>query len=93
MNEKELKDALQEAKETLKKQKVQEPFGLCISANGIDIILSALDKQIPKKPRGDLHCVPHFRCPSCTSSVRTYVDSIKKPYCEWCGQCIDWSEE
>ena len=57
------------------------------------LAIKALEKQIPKKPRGDLHCVPHFRCPSCTSSVRTYVNSTKIPYCAWCGQKIDWGEE
>lgn len=93
MNEKELKDALQEAKYTLTKYKVGEHFMMGLTENSINTIISALDKQIPKKPLGDLHCVPHFRCPSCKSSVRTLVSSTKTPYCAWCGQKLDWGEK
>lgn len=53
----------------------------------------ALNKQIPKKPIGDLHSCPHYRCPSCHRSVVLYEDSPKFPCCQWCGQKLDWNDE
>jgi len=52
----------------------------------------ALDKQIPKKPSGDLHSVPHYRCPSCHNAIVVYEYDYKYPNCKWCGQAIDWSK-
>lgn len=52
----------------------------------------ALEKQIPNKPIGDLHSVPHYRCPMCKNSVKCYEDSITYPYCHHCGQALDWSD-
>ena len=54
--------------------------------------IKILDKQIPKKPIGDLHSVPHFRCPVCKNGVKTYTDSAVYPYCHHCGQALDWSD-
>lgn len=51
-----------------------------------------VDKQTPKKPTGDLHSVPHFRCPVCKNGVKTYKDSAVYPYCHHCGQALDWSD-
>ena len=56
------------------------------------IAVCALEKQIPKKPIGDLHSVPHYRCPNCNSTVKLFFDSPVFDYCEYCGQCLDWSE-
>lgn len=52
--------------------------------------IEALDKQIPKKPIGDLHSVPHYRCPICQFGIVMYEESIKYPYCHHCGQAIQW---
>lgn len=52
---------------------------------------AALEKQIPKKPSGDYHSVPHYRCPNCNREVVLYEISAKYPYCKYCGQAIDWS--
>lgn len=57
----------------------------------LEFAISALEKQIPKKPRGNELCT----CPECG----TYNDTIKKRrntvskdivYCWHCGQAIDW---
>ena len=53
-------------------------------------IYEAIKKQTPKKPIGDLHSVPHYRCPNCHSGVVMYEDSTKFPYCHHCGQALDW---
>lgn len=49
-------------------------------------------KEIPKKPIGDLHSVPHYRCPTCNNAIVVYKYDYKYPHCKWCGQAIDWSK-
>ena len=48
----------------------------------------ALDKQIPKKPR-DIRACPNEAkfadCPVCRQVVVAWA-----PYCDQCGQAIDW---
>lgn len=53
--------------------------------------MNALEKQIPKKPT-EYDSVPHARCPHCTIGVRVYCDSAKVPFCQWCGQALDWGD-
>lgn len=57
------------------------------------MIIEALEKQIPKKPVGDLHSVPHHRCPNCKKAIRIYVDAPYNPFCCFCGQAIDWGAD
>lgn len=64
-------------------------IGLCESSDMKNVI-SALDKQIPKKPVGDLHSMPHYRCPNCKNAVVVYQDDYKYPNCKWCGQALLW---
>ena len=57
-----------------------------------EMILNALEKQIPKKPKLDLsnpYCyIPdRFMCPECKT-----ICSPRPPYCGGCGQSLDWSE-
>ena len=55
--------------------------------------VEAINKQIPKKPKGDYHSCPHYRCPNCNSSVKMYETDNTYPHCAFCGQKLDWSEE
>lgn len=55
--------------------------------------IEALEKQIPKKPKGDYHSVPHYRCPSCNSAVKVFEDAHEYHWCLYCGQALDWSDE
>lgn len=52
------------------------------------IACEALDKQIPKKPR-DIRAYPNEAkfadCPVCGQVVVAWA-----PYCDQCGQAIDW---
>lgn len=52
--------------------------------------VEALDKQIAKKPVGDLNSVPHYRCPNCNNAVAVYKFDYKYSNCKWCGQKLDW---
>lgn len=46
-------------------------------------IISALEKQIPKKCKVDIY--KDKTCPSCESILQG-----RKRYCCWCGQRLDW---
>ena len=57
----------------------------------------AEEKQIPKKPERDGGSI-FFRCPNfqCRKSLtrREHAHgNVDIPYCKWCGQALDWSEE
>ena len=63
------------------------------NAKALDMAIDALEKQEPKKPIGDLHSVPHYRCSACHGAVKLYETSNTFPYCHWCGQALDWEDE
>lgn len=48
-----------------------------------NIAISALEKQIPKKP---VKTRSEIVCPICNTLVGS------SPYCRYCGQAIDWSD-
>ena len=52
-------------------------------------ILSALERQIPKKPLF-FDGVPHARCPVCNCSVKLFADAHEYHFCLYCGQKLDW---
>ena len=56
-----------------------EPYAL-------ELAISALEKQIPKKPVRDRE---YTLCPNCK---KVEIDWLDK-YCHGCGQAIDWSVE
>ena len=64
---------------------------LCESSD-IKNAIDALDKQIPKKSILHGHnpykliCSVYYTCPNCNKHI-----SIT-PYCDKCGQALDWSE-
>ena len=58
----------------------------------VALACKALEKQIPKKPVGDLNSVPHYRCATCGNGVKTYEDGTVYPYCHYCGQKLLWGE-
>ena len=62
---------------------IRENIQPIIGGKSLDIAISAIEKQIPKKPtktRGEIVC------PTC----KTLVGS--SPYCRYCGQALDWSD-
>lgn len=75
----------------------------CPECNARELAVSALEKQIPKKPKfydikfrqRGLHYGQHttiekaYDCPNCNCTVwRT----DKSKYCDNCGQALDWSD-
>lgn len=58
------------------------------------IAVSALEKQIPKKPimcdKQDIRYVHKYQCPNCKG---TFTGTGISKYCYHCGQKLDWSSE
>lgn len=54
--------------------------------------ISALEKQIPKKPNlsGAYHICPH--CSRFVSKNEPKHGRIDIPHCKWCGQALDWGD-
>ena len=62
-------------------------FG-CIDGE-INTAISALEKQIPKKPTPTEH---NYFCPSCEEALGKKVNKGWELCCPHCGQAIDWTE-
>ena len=56
----------------------------------LEEVREAVEKQKKKKPKGDLHSVPHYRCHSCNES---FSGRGFAKYCYQCGQAVEWSED
>lgn len=54
-----------------------------------EMAIQALEKQMPKKPK-ERDCIGFdtLSCPECKMALYLY-----EPYCDNCGQKIDWSDE
>ena len=68
------------------------------SLPALDLAISALEKQIPKKIIYD-YGLNETRCPRC-NTIFGYAyeedeteDMYYAPYCYECGQCLDWEVE
>ena len=58
-----------------------------LSTMAKEMSISALKKQIPKKPKTDGRYVMHI-CPWCNDFVK-----VSHNYCPNCGQELDWGEQ
>lgn len=55
--------------------------------------ISALEKQIPKKPILDTIYHQQYHCPNCEDELcKKYEYDKRDTYCQWCGQAIDWEK-
>ena len=70
-----------------------------IPLKNMELIINALEKQIPKKPyiQQDNRNNDCMECPSCDSFIGYECDCRDEHYqinyCPNCGQAIDWSDE
>ena len=76
-----------EAVECLKSNK--PTIGYVMLKESIDMAIHILEKQIPKKPK-ERDCIGFYTlaCPVCKCALYLY-----EPYCDNCGQKLDWSDE
>lgn len=66
-----------------------------IDAESIKCLQELVDKETPAKPYKDDLSYSGYKCPNCDSNIfqlRSH-NIVKTPYCIWCGQKLDWSEE
>ena len=75
----------EEAIECLKSNKPTS--GYVMLQESVDFAIRALEKQIPKKPK-ERDCIGFntLVCPVCKGELYLY-----EPYCDNCGQKLDWS--
>ena len=45
-----------------------------------------------RKPIGDLHSVPHYRCPKCKGAAKVYENDPEISHCKWCGLKFNWGK-
>ena len=76
---------------------IRENIQPIIGGKSLDIAISALEKQIPKKPTyeeiGNVYGALKRTCAKCGDVCLISEDA--KPfehYCRYCGQKIDWSD-
>lgn len=69
--------------------------GLPLSKNEdkyIPVIKSALEKQIPKKPKVIFDEYSYFECGNCGEAIYCSDELKTHRYCLNCGQALDWGE-
>lgn len=77
-----------EASTILKAEIVHHPE-CSIFAEALGMAIQALEKQIPNKPKErDRIGFNTLVCPVCKGALYLY-----EPYCDNCGQKLDWSDE
>lgn len=67
-----------------------------IGGKSLDIAISAIEKQIPKKPLNieETKYKVSYKCPVCgTVHINGWCGTNwKLPFCSICGQALDWSD-
>lgn len=69
---------------------------LKLNNSGIDVVIEALKKQVPKKVTHEAALLKCCTCPSCKNVVdhfEMWGDSkvrVTYHYCHFCGQRLDW---
>ena len=91
MDEKKVRETIEDFKEIVL---MSSAMGFDITSGQCDLIIEALEKQLPKKPIeiNDAYTpkIGEFRvakCPNCGKEVSDRFD-----VCLECGQKLDWSE-
>lgn len=58
-------------------------------------IHTLLDYQTPKDPlpKGTHKCFDNYCCPSCKRPLPTEYEDYQIPYCQGCGQKINWNNK
>lgn len=79
-------------------QRLKEPdyqyYGWELSKDEAELVISALEKQIPKKTRG-ISLTHEGRAGNCPCCGKFIAELENKHFCdhERCGQAIDWRNE
>ena len=74
---------------------IRENIQPIIGGKSLDIAVSALEKQIPKKPILDTifpSGVKWWRCPVCNKIIVGCIANRPQKYCDDCGQALKWRD-
>lgn len=73
---------------------IRENIQPIVGGKSLDIAISALEKQIPKKPILDTifpSGVKWWRCPVCNKIIVGCIANRPQKYCSNCGQALDFN--
>ena len=91
MTEQNLKEAIETTREWLIKNGMIGGISITMTDANVDLVLSALDKQIPKKPKENLYRHDELCAGICVCGGVVYKGNCV--YCPHCGQKLDWSKK
>ena len=90
----------QEAIKNIVENGIKLGAGYYVNVEALKVAVSALGKQIPKKPKSYLVNMKHidFLCPNCKKRIISKVDGEwvagkNQKFCDNCGQALDWSDK
>lgn len=92
------RDAIQLLDELLLRSDFTDQYGDMEDSSpyeeAVEIAKEAIEKQIPKKPREETYFYGKiYYCPLCEKSIGKVDFVLLSPFCQRCGQAIDWSGE
>lgn len=58
----------------------------------LEVCKEALEKQVPKKVVYKMGCHGGALCPNCRTVFEYRMDNWKSPFCQHCGQALEWNE-
>ena len=73
---------------------IRENIQPTVGGKSLDIAISAIEKQIPKKPILDTifpSGVKWWRCPVCNKIIVGCIANRPQKYCDDCGQALDFN--
>ena len=71
---------------------IRENIQPIIGGKSLDIAISAIEKQIPKKPKVIFDEYSYFECGNCGEAIYCSDELKSHKYCLNCGQALDWSD-
>ena len=71
---------------------IRENIQPIIGGKSLDIAISAIEKQIPKKPKVIFDEYSYFECGNCGEAIYCSDELKSHKYCLNCGQALDWGE-
>ena len=75
---------------------IRENIQPIVGGKSLDIAISALEKQIPKKPILDTifpSGVKWWRCPVCNKIIVGCIANRPQKYCSNCGQALNFNSD
>lgn len=70
-----------------------KPFDEHLEAiNDAEFITACIERSVPKKVVYKMGCHGGALCPICRTMFERDWSNWKSPFCQYCGQALDWGE-